>query len=112
MVDANWRGCDVGATHTATGHDTFLVCRLGRVHRVVDAVLALLDLDLAAATDADDSDAARQLFSRAFTPYFATSPRQPPDRAPAPPSSGCHQTCRGLRGRPFSLASISAREAS
>ena len=86
--------------HAATGHDTFLVCHLGRVHRVVDAVLALLDLDLAAATDADDSDAARQLFTRAFTPYLATSPRQPPDRAPAPPSSGCHQTCRGLRAGP------------
>jgi hypothetical protein len=55
--------------HAATGHDTFLVCPLGRVHRVVDAVLALLDLDLAAATNADDSDAARQL-TRAFTPYF------------------------------------------
>ena len=31
------------------------------MHRVVDAVLAFLDLDLAAAADPDDRDAARQL---------------------------------------------------
>ena len=31
------------------------------MHRVVDAVLALLDLDLAVAADADDGDPARQL---------------------------------------------------
>jgi len=30
------------------------------MHGVVDAILALLDLDLAAAADADDRDAARQ----------------------------------------------------
>src|SRR6185503_16148619 len=34
---------------------------LGRVHRIVDAVLALLDLDLAGAADADDCDAAGKL---------------------------------------------------
>jgi hypothetical protein len=45
----------------ATGDDTVLDCSLGRVHRVVDAVLALLDLDLAVAADADDGDPARQL---------------------------------------------------
>src|SRR5207237_2499055 len=36
---------------TAAGYDPFLDRRLGGVHRVIDAVLAFLDLDLAAATD-------------------------------------------------------------
>jgi hypothetical protein len=34
---------------------------LGRMHRVVDAVLLLLDLDLGRTADADDRNAARQL---------------------------------------------------
>src|SRR5229473_2852608 len=45
----------------AAGDDAFLDRGLGRVHRVIDAVLALLDLDLAAAADADHRDAAGQL---------------------------------------------------
>src|SRR5215467_4637100 len=47
--------------HTATGDDTFLDSGLGSVHAVLDAVLALLHLDLAAAADTDHRDAARQL---------------------------------------------------
>src|SRR6202007_3001219 len=47
--------------NAATGHDSFLDRGLGRVHGVVDPVLALLDFDLAAAADPDDRDAARQL---------------------------------------------------
>src|SRR5271163_2196091 len=47
--------------YATAGDDTFLDRGLGRVHGVVDAVLALLDLDLAAAADTNDRDAARQL---------------------------------------------------
>ena len=43
------------------GDDAFLDRRAGRMHRVVDAVLAFLDLDLGRAADADDRDAAGQL---------------------------------------------------
>src|SRR6185437_4777111 len=45
----------------AAGDDTFLDRRLGRVHRIVDAILALLDLDLGGPADPDDGDAAGQL---------------------------------------------------
>src|SRR3954454_3675200 len=45
----------------ATGDDAFLDRGLGRVHRVVDAVLALLDLDLAAAANPDHRAAPRVL---------------------------------------------------
>ena len=45
----------------AAGHDAFLDRRLGRVHRVVDAVLLLLDLDLGRTADADDRHAAGEL---------------------------------------------------
>jgi hypothetical protein len=45
----------------AAGNDAFLDGRAGRVQRVVDAVLLLLDLDLGRAADADDGDAASQL---------------------------------------------------
>ena len=45
----------------AAGDDAFLDRGAGRMHRVVDAVLALLDLDLGGAADADDRDAAGQL---------------------------------------------------
>ncbi len=45
----------------ASGHNAFLDGRLGCVHRVVDAVLLLLDLDLGRTADADDRHAARQL---------------------------------------------------
>src|SRR5690606_14750781 len=45
----------------AAGHDAFLDRRTGGVQGVVDAVLALLDLDLGRAADADDRDAAGQL---------------------------------------------------
>ena len=40
------------------------------MHRVIDAVLALLDLDLAVATDADDCDAAGKL-GEALLQFFA-----------------------------------------
>src|SRR6478736_1941919 len=45
----------------AARHDALLDGRLGCVHRVVDAVLLLLDLDLGRTADADDRHAARQL---------------------------------------------------
>ena len=45
----------------AAGDDAFLDRGAGRVHRVVDAILALLDLDLGGAADTDDRDAAREL---------------------------------------------------
>ena len=45
----------------AARHDAFLDGRAGRVQRVVDAVLALLHLDLGRAADLDDRDAAGQL---------------------------------------------------
>src|SRR5690606_8794895 len=45
----------------AAGHDAFLDRGAGGVQGVVDAVLALLDLDLGRAADADDGDAAGQL---------------------------------------------------
>ena len=45
----------------AAGDDAFLDRGAGRMHRVVDAILALLDLDFGRAADADDRDAARQL---------------------------------------------------
>ena len=47
--------------HAAAGHDAFLDRRAGRMHRVIDAVLALLHLDLGAAANADHRDAAGQL---------------------------------------------------
>src|SRR6202161_3185090 len=45
----------------AAGHDAFLDRSLGRMHRVVDAVLLLLDLDLGRTADADERKPARQL---------------------------------------------------
>src|SRR5690606_980201 len=47
-----------GAT---AGHDSFLNGRAGRVQGIIDAVLALLDLDLGGATDANDRNAAGEL---------------------------------------------------
>ena len=47
--------------HAAARDDAFLDGRAGRVKRVVDAVLALLDLDLGGAADLDDGNAAREL---------------------------------------------------
>ena len=44
----------------AAGDDAFLDRRPGRMHRVVDAVLALLDLDFGRAADPDDRNAAGQ----------------------------------------------------
>src|SRR5690606_25602866 len=46
---------------TAARHDAFLDRGAGGVERVIDAILALLHLDLGRATDADDGDAAREL---------------------------------------------------
>src|SRR5262249_20559908 len=45
----------------ATGDDAFLDRRAGGVHRVINAILALLDLDFGRAADADHRDAAREL---------------------------------------------------
>src|SRR5690606_8961970 len=45
----------------AAGDDALLNGRARGVQRIVDAVLALLDLDFGRAADADDGDAARQL---------------------------------------------------
>src|SRR5690606_969883 len=46
---------------TATGDDAFLDRGAGRVERVVDAVLAFLDLDLRGAADLDHRHAAGEL---------------------------------------------------
>src|SRR3981081_2154529 len=48
----------------AARHDAFFNRRTGRMHRVINAVLALLDLDLGRATDADHRDAAGELGQR------------------------------------------------
>ena len=45
----------------AARHDAFLDRGAGRMHRVVDAILALLHLDLGRAADADHRDAAGEL---------------------------------------------------
>ncbi len=45
----------------AARHDAFLDRRAGRMHRVIDAILALLDFDFGRAADADHRDAAREL---------------------------------------------------
>src|SRR3984893_454670 len=45
----------------AARYDAFLNRRTGRMHRVINAVLALLHLDLGRAADADHRDAAREL---------------------------------------------------
>ena len=47
--------------HAASRNDAFLDRGLGRVHRVVDAVLLLLHLDLGRAADPDHRDAAGEL---------------------------------------------------
>src|SRR5271168_736380 len=44
---------------TAAWQDAFLDCSAGRMHSVVDAVLALLDFDLRRATDLDHGNPAR-----------------------------------------------------
>src|SRR5580698_4485389 len=41
--------------------DTFFDSRAGRVHRVINAILALLYLDLGCTTDADHRDTSREL---------------------------------------------------
>src|SRR5271165_963281 len=48
-------------SHAAAGHDAFLDGRARGVQRVVDAVLALLHLDLGRAADADDRNPAGEL---------------------------------------------------
>src|SRR6266536_1054894 len=48
-------------SHSTAGHDAFLDSRLGVADRVLDAVLALLQLDLGSCTGLNDSDAAGQL---------------------------------------------------
>src|SRR5712671_1224239 len=45
----------------AARHDAFFNRRTGRMHRVVNAILALLHLDFGRAADADHRDAAREL---------------------------------------------------
>src|SRR5450631_505490 len=45
----------------AARHDAFLNRRTGRMHRVINAILALLDFGFSGAADADHRDAAREL---------------------------------------------------
>src|SRR5436305_4587083 len=45
---------------TAAGNNAFLDRRAGRVHRVVDAILTLLDFDFGSAADPDNGNAAGQ----------------------------------------------------
>src|SRR3954449_8960924 len=45
----------------AARYDAFFNSRTGRMHRVINAILALLDLNLGRAADADHRDAAREL---------------------------------------------------
>src|SRR5437773_9656427 len=45
----------------AARHDAFFTRRTGRMHRVIHAILALLDLDFGRAADADHGYAAREL---------------------------------------------------
>src|SRR5205814_7739976 len=45
----------------AARYDAFFNSRTGRMHRVINAILALLHLDLGRAADADHRDAAREL---------------------------------------------------
>ena len=45
----------------AARQDAFLDRRAGRMHRIINAILALLHLDLGRAADADHRDAAREL---------------------------------------------------
>ena len=51
----------VEQSDAAAGDDAFLDRGAGRVERVVDAVLALLDLDLGGAADLDHGNAAGEL---------------------------------------------------
>src|SRR5579863_7976241 len=48
-------------SNATAGKNAFLDCCTGRVHGIIHAVLALLDLDLGRAADADDRHAAREL---------------------------------------------------
>src|SRR4029079_14943727 len=45
----------------AARHDAFLDGRTSRMHRVINAILALLDLDFGGAADADHRDTALEL---------------------------------------------------
>src|SRR3954452_1286413 len=45
----------------AARYDAFFNSRTGRMHRIINAILALLDLNLGRAADADHRDAAREL---------------------------------------------------
>src|SRR3989440_8554016 len=45
----------------AARYDAFFNSRTGRMHRVINAILALLNLNLVRAADADHRDAAREL---------------------------------------------------
>ena len=45
----------------AARHDAFFNRRTGRMHRVIHAILALLDFDFSRAADADHRDAACEL---------------------------------------------------
>ena len=47
--------------NAAVRHDAFFHGRTGRMHRIIKAVLALLDLDLGRAAYAGHRDAAREL---------------------------------------------------
>ena len=53
--------CGVGQRHAAAGQQALLDGRLRVAHGVLDAVLALLELDLGGRADLDDRNAAGQL---------------------------------------------------
>src|SRR6516164_3868055 len=55
------RGLGAQERDAATRYDAFFNGRLRRVHRVVDAILLFLDLDLGRTADADHCDAAGEL---------------------------------------------------
>ena len=52
------RGLGAQQRHAASRHDAFFNGRLRRVHRIVDAILLFLDLDLGRTADADHRDPA------------------------------------------------------
>src|SRR5208283_2054755 len=66
IVAAELADCGLGAKerHAAPWHDAFFNGRLRRVHRIVDAILLFLDLDLGRTADADNRDAGIVTFAR------------------------------------------------
>src|SRR3546814_17810731 len=67
-LDLIERADGIDQSSTAARQDAFLDRGAGRVHRVVDALLALLPLDLGRAADPDHRHAAGQLRPPTLTP--------------------------------------------